>query len=399
MRVLLVNFEYPPLGGGAANATLFLARALASLGHEPTVLTCALPGLAHGGMEDGIRVHRLRALRRAADRTNIREMTSFMLASLLGARRVAREERIDAAVTFFTIPCGPAGWLLNRTMGIPYVVSLRGGDVPGHVPEIRLFHAVATPFRRAVLKRARAVIANAPGLARLSESRDPVPVHVIPNGVDTEVFRPPEAGEARSADFRILFVGRLHELKNIHLILRSAAELQRSGIPVSLDLVGDGPERPALEALAGELGIGERVRWHGWRPKEEVAALYRGANCLVNPSRYEGMPNTVLEAMASNLPVVASDVGGNNDLVRTGETGFLFALSDPAALTRALEALARDPALRERMGARGRALAVSDYSWRGVATRYLALLAPGSQPRADGREPLGAAPHSIQRTT
>lgn len=371
-----MNFEYPPLGGGAANATLFMARAFADLGHEPTVLTSAMPGLPRAEAADGVRVLRLRALRRAPDRTNVREMASFMLASLLGARKVAITGRIEGVVAFFTIPCGPAAWLLNRMMGLPYVVSLRGGDVPGHVPEIRLFHTIVTPLRRAVLGRARAVIANAPGLARKSESRDPVPVHVIPNGVDTEVFQPSRTSEARGERFRILFVGRLHELKNIHMVLRSAARLEADGIAVSIDLVGDGPERPALEALAAELGLAPRVTWHGWRPKDEVAALYRRASCLVNPSRYEGMPNTVLEAMASGLPVVASDVGGNNDLVRSSETGFLFPLADPQALTRALGELARDPALRERMGARARALAVSDYSWQGVAARYLDLLHP-----------------------
>lgn len=379
MRILLVNFEYPPLGGGAANATLFLARALVELGHEPVVLTCAVPGLDHDGIEDGIPVHRLRALRRAPDRTNIREMASFMLASLLGVRRVARADRIEAVVTFFTIPCGPAGWLLHRTMGLPYVVSLRGGDVPGHVPGIRLFHIVVAPVRRAVLKAARAVIANAPGLARKSEKIDPVPVHVIPNGVDTGVFRPTAPDETRGDRFRILFVGRLHELKNINLLLRSAAELARAGTALSIDLVGDGPERPALEALAAGLGLADRITWHGWRPKEEVAALYRGASCLVNPSRYEGMPNTVLEAMASGLPVVASNVGGNNDLVAPGETGLLFELDEPEGLTRALRALADDRALAGGMGARARELAVRDYSWQGVARRYIDLLA-GNDP-------------------
>jgi glycosyltransferase involved in cell wall biosynthesis len=138
--------------------------------------------------------------------------------------------------------------------------------------------------------------------------------------------------------------------------------------------VGDGPERASLESLARELDIAGRVTWHGWRSKEEVAALYRCASCLVNPSKYEGLPNTVLEAMASGLPVVASDVGGNNDLVVPGATGYLFELTQPDALTTALRALADDPAGAQAMGKRAREVAVASYSWQGVATRYLELL-------------------------
>ena len=377
MKILLVNFEYPPLGGGAANATLFLAKALVALGHEPTVLTSMLPGLPPRSMDDGIRIRRLRVARRSADRTNIREMTSFLVRSLASATRVARHEGIEGVVAFFTIPCGPVGWLLKRLKGLPYVISLRGGDVPGHVPEIRAFHALLAPARRSILRHARAVVANSPGLARLSERMDRVPVQVIPNGVDTELFRPPRQPHG-ATPFRILFVGRLHELKNVDLLLASAAALRDEGIAMHLDVVGDGPERPKLEALAASHRIEANVTWHGWQKKEAVAALYRDASCLVNPSKYEGLPNTVLEAMASGLPVVASDVGGNNDLVCPGETGLLFDLARPAELTSSLRSLARDPHLAGRMGAKARAVASADYSWQGVARRYLALFEPAA---------------------
>lgn len=374
MKILLVNFEYPPLGGGAANATHFLAKALAALGHAPTVLTSALPGLPPQSMEDGVRVHRIRAARSAPDRTNIREMTSFLLASLRNAKPIARAEGIEAVIAFFTIPCGPVGLLLHRAMGLPYVVSLRGGDVPGHVPEIRAFHALLAPVRRWILRRARAVVANSPGLAQKSERADPVPVRVIPNGVDTAFFRPAEGAHAQ-APFRVLFVGRLHELKNVDLLLASLAALRDEGIALRVDLVGDGPERASLEALCASHRLQALVTWHGWQEKDAVATLYREASCLVNPSKYEGLPNAVLEAMASGLPVVASDVGGNNDLVRHGETGLLFDLAKPADLTAALRAIAADPAEARRMGGNARAIAAADYSWQGVARRYVELFA------------------------
>jgi glycogen synthase len=375
LRILLVNYEYPPAGGGAGNATLFMARALVELGHTPIVLTATIPGLPPETHDTGIRVLRVRSLRKSVDRSNPLEMFTFLVAALWRAARLARPSRIEGVIAFFTIPCGPVGWLLHRIAGIPYIVSLRGGDVPGHVPGINLVHHLLAPVRRMVLRRASAVVANAPGLAQLSERTDPVPVRVVPNGVDPELFRPPKTGE-RAADgaFIILYVGRLHEEKNLDLLLGAIATLRQEGRDVRLVLGGNGPEQIKLAALSRSLSLEGAIDWLGWQAKGEVPGLYRRADCFVNPSRYEGLPNAVLEAMASGLPVVASDVGGNNDLVHPGETGFLFDLTDTDGLRRALARLHDDPALRSRMGDRGRTLVASNYSWLSVAASYLDLL-------------------------
>jgi len=371
-----VNYEYPPIGGGAANATLFMGRALAALGHEVTVLTSAFKGLPRKGSEEGVEVCRVRSLRRNADRSNALEMATFLLAALWSARRIAREQRSEGVIAFFTIPSGPVALFLKRALGLPYVVSQRGGDVPGHVSGINRMHRLMTPLRRAVLRHACAVVANAPGLARLSQHTDPFPVRVIPNGVDADHFRPAPILERRGRKpFRILFVGRLHAEKNVALLLRAVAGMQREeGTQVHLDIVGDGPERVALEKLATALGLAASVTWHGWRNKDEIAALYRNSDCFANPSMYEGMPNTVLEAMASGLPVIASDVGGNNDLVLPGKTGYLFDLGEPESLRHHLASLAANPNQCRRFGTHAREHVMANYSWKSVASRYANLL-------------------------
>lgn len=376
MKLLLVNYEFPPVGGGAANATAFLARALAEQGHAVTVLTTAF-GSHHGASrQDGYDVVRIRTLRRSADRSNPVEMFSFLLAGLWPALRLARRERFDAAVAFFTIPSGPIVWLLKRALGIPYVVSLRGGDVPGFVPEIDAIHRLVAPLRRAVLRDAHAIVANSASLARLSEAADPFAVQVIPNGVDPSLFAPAATSVGEAADeFRVLFVGRLHTQKNVEALIESAAALLAlPGPPLVLELVGDGPERAALESLAQRTGAARALRWRGWLAKPDVVAALRRAHAFVNPSRYEGMPNTVLEAMAAAVPVVASRVGGNDDLVVDGATGFLFELGDPQQMTAALQRLRLDPKLGAALGARGRERVVAEFSWPSVASRYAALL-------------------------
>jgi len=378
VRILLINYEFPPVGGGAANATACLARALVDLGHEVTVLTTAFGPLRGTTTESGVDVVRVRTLRRSADRSNPVEMLSFLLAALIPGFRLARRRGFDATIAFFTIPSGPISCLLRLTLGIPYLVSLRGGDVPGFVPEIDGIHRLIAPLRRAVLRRACAVVANSDSLARLSESSDPFPVKVIPNGVDPLAFAPEGSVErAVENEFRILFVGRLHSQKNVGALLESAAALAAlPGRRVVVEIVGDGPERPALAKLAEQTGAACVLRWHGWLDKQQVLACYRRAHVFVNPSYYEGMPNTVLEAMACAVPVVASRIGGNEDLVVEGETGFLFDLAAPQEMTAALQRMRMDPSLGPRLGAHGRQRVIDGFSWSRVAAQYARLLAP-----------------------
>ena len=378
MNLLLVNYEYPPIGGGAGNATMFMARALHGLGHVVTVLTSAY-GDSSGIQDDrGVTVHRLPVRRRQPNRASAFEMFSFTRAALRAAPRVASDRGAKAVIVFFTLPCGPVALKLHRRFGLPYVVSLRGGDVPGLVPEIAWLHSLLTPLRRRVLRSAQAIVANDPGLARLSSAADPFPVKVIHNGVDSEFFHPGTVPKAPGAPTEVLFVGRFHRQKNLPFFLEQLARLHAAE-PGGwrLTLVGDGSERPALERCVRQLDLGPATRWLGWQDKDRLIEIYQEADLVVNPSLYEGMPNVVLEAMACGLPVVASAVPGNNTLVRPGETGFLFALNDGTGLNTALRRIRGEPALARRLGENARRRVLEEFSWRRVAQSYLELFPSG----------------------
>jgi len=231
-------------------------------------------------------------------------------------------------------------------------------------------------LRRRVLSAAQAIVANAEGLAQLSRRADPFPVQVIPNGADLTFFRPPELPTTDRGAYRLMFVGRFHMQKNLPWLLGQLAMLmQIPGPSFELHLVGDGPQRARLERLARELGLTERVCWHGWVERSTLRALYQSADAVVNPSAYEGLPNVVLEAMACGRPVLASRVPGNDALVVDGETGHLFALDDGAIFRSRLQALMNDPAAGSRLGAAGRRRVELHFSWQSVAARYLALFA------------------------
>jgi len=379
VNLLLVNYEYPPVGGGAANATQALARVFDQLGHRVVVLTSGLRGAA--GMEDeiGIRVHRLPVDRRQVDRATQWEMAAFLRQSCQMVLPLHQQYRFDGAIAFFTIPSGPAVLRLNRLARTPYLVSLRGGDVPGHVPGLGLKHILTRPLRRRVLRHAASVVANSEGLAATSRAADPISVRVIPNGVDCTLFHPATNADARRPDqrLRLLFVGRVHQEKNLGIVLQQLARLPPATRErFELQIAGDGAQRPELQALADRLGLSAQTRWLGWQPKEAVPALYRSADALVNPSHYEGMPNVVLEAMASGLPILASDVPGNRAVVASGVTGTLFSLDRPDQLGTALTRFAADRSWGQALGCAGRKRVEAEFSWLKTAQSYLELLWP-----------------------
>ncbi len=378
MRLLLINYEYPPIGGGAATATAAMAHAAARQGHAVTVLTSAF-GEDRGWRPDGdVTLCRVRSRRRQAGQSSLGEMASFVARAALALPGIVRRCRPEGCVVFFSMPCGPLGTLFRLLAGKPYVVSLRGGDVPGTEPGLARMHRRLQAVRRFVLRRAAGVVANSPGLAALSERADPVAVRFIPNGIDLVRFHPP--AQRPAGPFRFLFVGRLNEQKNVALLLDAAAELvRREAPPFRLSIVGDGPLHDALRVRASSLGLDDRIDWVKWLPREAMPATYQAAHCVVNPSHYEGMPNVVLEAMACAVPVIVSDVAGNRDVVVDGESGLVVHGDDRDALAAALSRVLREPSLPEALGA-GARRAAEQYSWDTTTARYVDLLAAAGPP-------------------
>lgn len=207
-----------------------------------------------------------------------------------------------------------------------------------------------------------------------------VPARVIPNGVDVQRFAPAAPGERAALRRSLglpagepvaLFVGRLEHRKGVDVLLAAWADLVHRGEAPRLLIAGPG-EAGAWIRQADGLGLEGRVAFLGAR--SDVANLYRAADLFVFPSRAEGCPNAVLEAMASALPVVATDVAGNREAVgEDGKAGWLVPVEAPAALAEAVGTLAAGPALRREVGAAARAAVEERFAIHRVGTQYLSL--------------------------
>jgi glycogen(starch) synthase len=376
MRILVLNYEFPPLGGGAGNASKSISKELAKLGHEVTVITTWFKNLANVEEMDGYRIIRVHSRRQRKDRSNTLEMLHFAhLASIHGARLLKRVPK-DYILSFFALPTGLAAWYLNKRFDVPYILSLRGGDVPGFLPAaLRWHHFASAPLTRCVWKNASEIVANSEGLKKLAERTAKglgKRIVCIPNGVDTDTFRPEEtSAKCPKKLFSILFVGRLTEQKGATHLLKALAEIRRSDKTASnsigCTIIGDGPLRNALELEARELDIQGSVAFRGWMDRTELPKEYAAGSLFVLPTSDEGMPNVVLEAMASGLPVIATNVTGNNEVIQSGVNGIL--VKDTSQLSGAILDLYYNAAKAITLGQEARK-AVLDLGWGKIAKEY-----------------------------
>jgi glycosyltransferase involved in cell wall biosynthesis len=266
----------------------------------------------------------------------------------------------------YLYPDGVAAGRLARRLRLPFVLTARGSDV-----NVLARRRIPRAWIRAAVRAAAAVVAVSESLRRaLAEAtgRPTERIEVIPNGVDTERFRPGHRALAKAqlglpADREILLaVGRLVEGKRYDLAVRALAFVRREPPPLLL-LVGDGPERARIEGIARENGLDGRVRFAGERPPEEMPLYYQAADLFLHPSTREGHPNVVLEALACAVPVVASGAGGIPETVGS-EGGAIVEGDDPRAFARSIERVLASPPPPDAV--RGRALT---YSWPVVGER------------------------------
>ena len=226
-------------------------------------------------------------------------------------------------------------------------------------------YPASRPLFRRVLRHSAAVTAVSRWLAAEAQEMSGLMPRVAPMPVETAIFTPD--GDRARTD-RLLFVGRLTAQKGVDLLLHTLALLPSS---ISLDVVGDGDQRAALEALAGSLGLGARITWHGAQPGHALPAFYNAAAALVVSSVDEGLGLVAVEAQLCETPVVAFASGGLIDVVEHGVSGMLVEQRDPAALAAAITGVLQRPDRGAALGRAGREQALAHFSPALAARRYV----------------------------
>lgn len=348
-RIVIVG-PLPPPAGGMANQTRQLAELLTREGARVEVLQVNAPYRPEW-------VGRVKGLRAAA------RLLPYLL-RLAGAARRADIFHVMANSGFaWHLFAAPAIWIA-RWSGVPVVVNYRGGLAAE-------FLARSARTVRFTMKRAQ-VLAVPSGFLKKVFADHGMESTVVANIVDLDRFSPgPDAAPDAEA-CHVVVARNLEPIYDNATGLRAFAILAREMPWARLSIAGSGPERPALEALATELGVADQVHFTGRLDREQMAALYRSADIVLNPTRVDNMPNSVLEAMAAGVPVVSTDVGGVPYIVTHGKTALLVPPGDPPTMAAALAQLAGSPSLRQAI--RAAALAeVRRYSWPNVRAELFAV--------------------------
>ena len=242
--------------------------------------------------------------------------------------------------------------LASALSGIPYSFTIHGPDIFFEPQHWRIDEKAArAEFVACISAFCRSQLMCFADAAHWPKLR------VVHCGID-----PARYAAAAGHDPVLLFVGRLAGVKGVPLLLEALAALAPAHPALRLRLIGDGPDRAALEARAIRLGLADRVEFLGYRSQSEVADALAGAQIFVLPSFAEGVPVVLMEAMAAGLPVITTQIAGIPELVDSGISGLLVPPGEAAPLARALDTLLTDPARRHAMGQAGRARVSADFN-------------------------------------
>jgi glycosyltransferase involved in cell wall biosynthesis len=371
--VAILTSLFPPSVGGIQTQTLGLARELAARGEEIHVVTRPAPGRPSRSEEHGVTVHRtgLGVASGPAATVAYVALAARVVSGLAGRLALVHAHQLLS-------PSSVA--LVTRAVrGVPFVVTAHASGPIGDVACL-VHQGTLGTARLAALARLASAFVAVSGPIRDELLAAGIPAHLIrriPNGVDTARFAPPRPAE-RAAARRALglgdgplavYAGRLSQEKGVDVLLDAWT---RPGRPrgATLCVVGDGPERPALAASTAALGAGPSVRLEG--AAADVTTWLRAADAFVLPSRTEGLSLALLEAMASGLAIVATDVGATREAAGPGGA-LLVPPEQPEALAAALGAVLADPERAVALGRAARARAVERFGIGAVADRHLAL--------------------------
>jgi len=388
MKILFLNYEYPPLGGGAANATAQLLSEYVNMPDMEVHLVTSAQGSQAEEIHLGgqVYIHRLPIGKNPEKlhSQSLRDIVMYSLKALAFSWQLVRREKdrpFDATLAFFGVPCGFLAMLLKWCFGLPYVVSLRGSDVPGYSAKYSTLYVFIRPLIQLIWSQASAVVPNSQGLKELALVTAPKQsIDIIFNGVDTKRFFP--APEQRPEHEFIITPGasRVTSRKGLRYLVEAVAQLAPRFPALRLKILGDsdGSERVMLDALVQELHVEERVEFVGRVPREETTRYYQEASLFVLPSQNEGMSNALLEALACGLPAIMTPTGGAVELIEEGRNGFIVPYESGAAIANVLEIFLLDPEKVRSFGiaSRDRALQMS---WSTVAKQFVAILKQASQ--------------------
>jgi glycosyltransferase involved in cell wall biosynthesis len=359
-RILILSYEFPPLGGGGAKVVAGLANEMQKAGYAFDVVTMGFRGLPRKEVHGNITIHRVPCLRINQSMCTFPEMIPYLIMAIPFVFRLVRKNNYILNHTHFIFPDGVLSCLVKLFTKLPFVVTAHGSDVPGYNPDrFRFLHVLLLPFWRFVTGQADTIICPSATIENLiHESNANARTQVIPNGIEIDKFNPNKRKERRA-----LCVTRLFERKGIQYFLRAHNELNPD---FEVNVVGDGLYFETLRRLVDESGMQVNLLGFIDNKSLELKTLYETSSIFVFPSEAENFPICLLEAMVAGCAIITTKNTGCAEVV--GDAALLVEAKNVADIKRAYRSLSEDASLRETYGKRARKRVEELFSWERVRT-------------------------------
>jgi glycosyltransferase involved in cell wall biosynthesis len=354
LNILVLCYEYPPIGGGGGVGAMQYAEAWAEAGHKVTVLTSWDKGLQRREQLRGVELIRVPTFgkKNRATATNLSMLCYLTFGFAYLTSHFSDFKKVEVINTHFSIPTGPLGMAASKLFALPNILTIIGGDI--YDPTKRSSphrSAILRFFNRIFINSATHVVAISSDTKKRAEEHYNIrkEISVINYG-----FTPPERTNTNRSElglseqkYYLIAVGRLVKRKGFEYLIESLKDLPTE---IQLLIIGDGPLEQELGNTASRAGVGDRVSLLGYQTRERIWEYLQVSDCFVLSSLHEGLGIVVQEAMCAGLPIVASDNGGQVDLIRNGRNGVLVRPMDSHALSSAIKEIYSHPDTADEMG-------------------------------------------------
>ena len=358
----MLNYEYPPLGGGASPVTKSLSEELVKLGHNVDVVSMGFKGLKEKEQINGVTVYRVPSIRKELSVCQTHEMFTYCYSAYRFLPKLLKEKKYDINHSHFIIPTAIVSYL--RRSEIPYIITSHGSDVPNYNPDrFGMQHKLLKPLWNRIVENAEYITSPTEYLKNLilenlNKENNNIEIKVIPNGITLEDFNP------KKKEKKILVVTRLFERKGVQYVIDAMKDIK----DYELVICGNGPYKEKLEQQIRNLNV-KNIHLLGYVSSERLKNEYETSSIFVLTSSAENFPVVLLEAMASGCAIITSNATGCPEVV--GDTALLVKPQSSEDIRKNLFKLINDPELLNELMVKARKRVEENFTWKKIAQKYI----------------------------